>query len=106
MLTVSTPEAIAQVLKKKLGLALKIDSILQRPNRCIAVLPNSQMAVLATSEAGARLMHSERKILLYKAISAITFLAYRKGIENETSWCGRTYDEDLAWTQLAISKPG
>lgn len=304
MLTVSTPEAIAQVLKKKLGLALKIDSISQRPNRCIAMLPNSQMAVLATSETGARLMRSERKILkalggkasfqtptiekvsddgtvdlrnmvpgntnfndilqrlnkdptiamqvtinisailaelhncldhkqarelapchhnwptsadwvrerlpyvvketvmlkqiylcleefevirvddqdrvlchgdpglhnlafdsedlsingifdfegatfndpnwdlrylifgptdfhyelvdigiqsyqdhsdrliskqrilLYNAISAITFLAYRKGIENDTSWCGRTYDEDLAWTQLAISKLG
>ncbi len=63
MLTVSTPEAIAQALKNNLGLALKIDSILQRPDRCIALLPNSQMAVLATSESGVQLMRSERKIL-------------------------------------------
>lgn len=175
MLTVSTPEAITQVLKTKLGLALKIDSILQRPDRCMALLPDSQMAVLATSETGAQLMRSERKILqalggkssfqtptiekvsddetvdlrnrvsgntnfndilqhlnknpaiakqvtiniaailaelhscldhsdrliskqrilLYNAISAITFLAYRNGIENDTRWCGRTYDEDI-----------
>jgi hypothetical protein len=63
MLTDSTPAAIAQVLKMKLGLTLKIDSILQRPDRCIAMLPDSQMAVLATSETGVQLMHSERKIL-------------------------------------------
>jgi aminoglycoside phosphotransferase len=63
MLTDSTPAAIAQVLKMKLGLTLKIDSILQRPDRCIAMLPDSQMAVLATSESGVQLMRSERKIL-------------------------------------------
>jgi len=47
---------------------------------------------------------SRDRVLLYNAISAITFLAYRRGISAETVWCGRNLEEDLAWTRLAISK--
>jgi len=47
---------------------------------------------------------SFHRVRFYNAIAAVTFLAYRKGIDPNTRWCGRTLKEDLHWTRLALSK--
>jgi len=47
---------------------------------------------------------SRKRILFYNLISAIAYLAFRHGIEKDRHWCGRTYDEDIGWTKLAMSK--
>ena len=44
------------------------------------------------------------RILLYNAVSACCYLAYRAGIPPETRWCGRTLAEDLAWTGIALER--
>jgi aminoglycoside phosphotransferase len=44
------------------------------------------------------------RILLYNAVSACCYLAYRAGIPAETPWCGRTLNEDLAWTTQALER--
>jgi aminoglycoside phosphotransferase len=44
------------------------------------------------------------RILLYNAVSACCYLAYRAGIAPETQWCGRTLVEDLAWTSIALDR--
>ncbi len=49
---------------------------------------------------------SRERVLLYNAVSAIAYLAYRKGIDADVLWCGRTLAGDLAWTRLALSKLG
>jgi DNA-binding CsgD family transcriptional regulator/aminoglycoside phosphotransferase (APT) family kinase protein len=46
------------------------------------------------------------RVLLYNAISAIAYLAFRKGIDANTLWCGRTLAGDLAWTRAALDKLG
>ena len=45
-----------------------------------------------------------QRVLLYNAVSAIAFLAFRKGIDDDYPWCGRTLTEDLSWTRSALSK--
>jgi aminoglycoside phosphotransferase (APT) family kinase protein len=50
-----------------------------------------------------RPIHRDR-VFLYNAACAITFLAFRVGIEAEECWCGRTLAEDLQWSQHAIAK--
>ena len=47
-----------------------------------------------------------QRVLFYNAVSAIAYLAYRKGIKDETRWCGRTLAGDLAWTRSALDKLG
>jgi hypothetical protein len=44
------------------------------------------------------------RVLLYNAACAITFLAYRFGVEAERRWCGRTLAEDLRWSVHAIDR--
>ena len=48
-------------------------------------------------------IHRER-VFLYNAACAITFLAYRAGTKPEERSCGRTLDEDLRWSRLAIAR--
>jgi aminoglycoside phosphotransferase (APT) family kinase protein len=50
--------------------------------------------------AGRRLCRG--RIHLYNAASAVSYLAYRAGVPPEVRWCGRTLDEDLAWTRAAM----
>ncbi len=44
------------------------------------------------------------RVLLYNAIIALTFMASRKGVPDDETWCGRTYEQDIAWTTRALSK--
>jgi aminoglycoside phosphotransferase (APT) family kinase protein len=43
------------------------------------------------------------RILLYHAACACCYLAFRDGIAPETYWCGRTLEQDLAWTRDALA---
>jgi aminoglycoside phosphotransferase (APT) family kinase protein len=44
------------------------------------------------------------RVFLYNAACAITFLAFRHGVEPATRWCGRTLAEDVNWSRKAIDK--
>lgn len=44
-----------------------------------------------------------RRIVLYNAACACCYLAFRDGVAPETRWCGRTLQEDLAWTREALA---
>jgi hypothetical protein len=44
------------------------------------------------------------RVLLYNAACAVTFLAYRAGSGPEERPCGRTLEEDLRWSRLAIAR--
>ncbi|MGH8218924.1 MAG: phosphotransferase family protein [Steroidobacteraceae bacterium] len=46
------------------------------------------------------------RVLLLNAVAAIGFLGFRHGHPPEEAWCGRTLDEDLAWTQAALVRAG
>jgi aminoglycoside phosphotransferase (APT) family kinase protein len=43
-----------------------------------------------------------KRVMFYNALSAIAFLANRDGVSSETVWCGRTFDEDVAWVDWAL----
>jgi aminoglycoside phosphotransferase (APT) family kinase protein len=45
-----------------------------------------------------------RRIALYNAVSAASFLAFRLGVAPETRCCGRTLEQDLAWTRKAVAR--
>ncbi|MFI4974464.1 MAG: phosphotransferase family protein [Caulobacterales bacterium] len=47
-----------------------------------------------------------RVIRLMNAACAIGFLAFRDGHAPQENWCGRTLEEDLRWTDLALSRAG
>jgi aminoglycoside phosphotransferase (APT) family kinase protein len=53
-----------------------------------------------TTGGGRPIMRS--RVLLYNAVWAISFLAYRDGVSPDIRWCGRTLAEDLAWTRRAL----
>ncbi len=65
--------------------------------------PLLDAAVAAYESATGRTL-SRARILLHNAAVAIGFLAYRDGVAPDERWCGRTLDEDLAWTRLAIRR--
>jgi phosphotransferase family enzyme len=44
------------------------------------------------------------RVLLYNAVCALSFLAFRAGHRPDERWCGRTLDEDLRWSKLAIGR--
>lgn len=61
-------------------------------------------AAIAAYEPAAGRTLSRARILLHNAAVAIGFLAYRDGVAPDVRWCGRTLDEDLAWTRLAVGR--
>jgi aminoglycoside phosphotransferase len=61
-------------------------------------------AAVAAYEAATGRTLSRARILLHNAAVAIGFLAYRDGIAPDVRWCGRTLDDDLAWSRLAIGR--
>ncbi len=61
-------------------------------------------AAIAAYEAATGRTLSRARILLHNAAVAIGFLAYRDGVAPDVRWCGRTLDEDLAWTRVAIAR--
>ena len=47
---------------------------------------------------------SRRRIWLYNAVCAFSYLAFRRGVPAEAKSCGRTLAEDLAWARCAIDR--
>lgn len=46
------------------------------------------------------------RVRLLNARSAVGFLAFRRGHPPEEPWCGRTLEQDLAWTDRALTRAG
>lgn len=61
-------------------------------------------AGIAAYESKTGLRLDRRRIRIYNAFCAISFLAYRDGIAPERIWCGRTLEGDLKWTRGAITR--
>jgi hypothetical protein len=59
-------------------------------------------AAIAAYEPAAGCRIDRRRVRLYNAISAICYLAYRRGVAADLRHCGRTLAEDLAWVRKAI----
>jgi hypothetical protein len=47
---------------------------------------------------------NRRRIRLYNAVCAASYLAFRRGIPPDQRWCGRTLEEDLRWTRWALNR--
>jgi hypothetical protein len=61
-------------------------------------------AAMAAYEAVVGRRLSPRRVLLYNAVSACSYLAHRFGVAPEEKCCGRTLVEDLAWTRSATQR--
>jgi hypothetical protein len=61
-------------------------------------------AALSAYEPAVGRRIDRRRVLLYHAACAVGFLAFRVGRRPEERWCGRTLDEDLHWSRLAIAR--
>jgi Ser/Thr protein kinase RdoA (MazF antagonist) len=61
-------------------------------------------AALAVYEPAVGRALSRERILLHNAAAAVSFLAFRAGVAPHVRWAGRTLDEDLAWTRLALRR--
>ena len=61
-------------------------------------------AALAVYEPAAGASISRRRVALYNAACALSFLAHRAGTRPEERCCGRTLAEDLAWTRQAVDR--
>ena len=59
-------------------------------------------AAIAAYEAATGRGIDRRRVRLYNAVSAICYLAYRRGIAADVRHCGRTLAEDLAWVRKAV----
>ncbi len=60
-------------------------------------------AAISVYEAALNRRIERRRIFLYNAACAITFLADRAGTGPEERPCGRTLAEDLRWSKCAIA---
>lgn len=61
-------------------------------------------AAIAQYEASVGLRLSRRRILLYNAVCACSYLAHRLGVAPEEKCCGRSLAEDLQWTRSATKR--
>lgn len=61
-------------------------------------------AALAVYEPATGRALSRERILLHNAAVAVSHLAFRDSVAPDARWAGRTLDEDLAWTRLALSR--
>ena len=61
-------------------------------------------AAIAVYEEAVGRSIQRRRVLLYNAACAISYLAYRAGVEPEVRWCGRTLAEDVQWSRHAITR--
>jgi hypothetical protein len=64
--------------------------------------PELLEAALAVYEAATGRLLSRPRILLYNAVCAFSYLAYRLGTLPDEDSCGRTLAEDIDWTRRAI----
>ncbi len=60
-------------------------------------------AALAVYEPATGRSLDRRRIWLYNAACAASFLAFRHGVAPETRWCGRTLEEDLRWVRSSLA---
>lgn len=58
---------------------------------------------IAVYESALGMTLSQRRIYLYNAVCAFSYLAYRAGIAPEESSCGRTLGQDVDWCRWAIA---
>src|SRR5262249_6889804 len=63
-------------------------------------------AALAVYEPATGKRLSGEGVALYNAVCASSFLAFRDGVPPDEPWCGRTFEQDLAWTRAAIARCG
>jgi len=61
-------------------------------------------AALAIYEPAVGRRIDRRRILLYNAACAISYLAFRAGIPPDRVWCGRTLADDLRWVRATLSR--
>ncbi len=61
-------------------------------------------AALAVYEDALGLRVDRKRVLLYNAACALTFLAFREGKRPDERSCGRTLAEDLSWSRHAIDR--
>jgi Ser/Thr protein kinase RdoA (MazF antagonist) len=61
-------------------------------------------AALAAYQPAAGRTLSRERILLHNAAIAVSHLAFRDGVPPGAAWAGRTLDEDLAWTRIALAR--
>lgn len=63
-------------------------------------------AALAVYQPATGVTLDRSRIRLANAACAIGFLAFRDGHGPDEPWCGRTLAQDLAWTELALTRAG
>lgn len=61
---------------------------------------------LSTYEPATGMKIDRDRVLLLNAVAAIGFLGFRYGHPAEEAWCGRTLQQDLAWTRAALGFAG
>jgi aminoglycoside phosphotransferase (APT) family kinase protein len=65
--------------------------------------PELLAAARAVYEAAVGVSLSHRRIVLYNAVSAFSYLAYRLGTSPDERPCGRTLAEDLDWSRRMLA---
>ncbi|HEY8089755.1 MAG TPA: phosphotransferase [Polyangiaceae bacterium] len=63
-------------------------------------------AALAIYEPATGRSVSRERVVLYNAVSAVSFLALRAGVPPDAFSCGRTLEQDLGWTRAALGRAG
>jgi hypothetical protein len=61
-------------------------------------------AALAIYEPAVGRVLDRRRIWLYNAVCAASFLASRRGVPADEKWCGRTLEDDLRWVRDALGR--
>jgi hypothetical protein len=61
-------------------------------------------AALAVYEPAVGRRVSRRRVRLYNAVCAFSYLAYRLGVPPDAKSCGRTLAEDLGWVRHAVAR--
>jgi Phosphotransferase enzyme family len=63
-------------------------------------------AAIKCYEDSAKITLDRQRIRYFNAIEAIGFLGFRFGHAPEERWCGRTLEEDVEWTTVALEAAG
>ena len=61
---------------------------------------------ISTYEPATGMKIDRDRVHLLNAVAAIGFLGFRYGHPPEEPWCGRTLEQDLAWTDAALAAAG
>jgi aminoglycoside phosphotransferase (APT) family kinase protein len=66
--------------------------------------PDMLEAAIAAYEPAVGRRIDRSRVRLYNAACAISYLAFRRGVEPEEQSCGRTLAQDLAWVGFALDE--